>query len=328
MHILSLRLLIACLAVATGLAVAAPLSAASGAGKTYLLAVGICPPYRHDIPVDACKTAIDAIVDNLGDALDIAKANIVTLADDKATGPGFLAALADFGARLTSNDRLILYLIAHGDMFGQWANYYGAGGAIGEVGDRFYRPDDYVLVFWTKDEPRVPALALAEKDWLTVDEVIDAVDALPAKVALILESCSSGRAFTGFHIGSRQSERIDFVLASTGAGQISNLNPGRSMPLFTEEFANALDLPTVDTLGEAVAHAQVTTVLRATALCSTITVPTAIFAQIFPGVPVPAEVTHDGLVSPPLWLCSQVPSVADFSGEMSAMPLYRGVATD
>jgi hypothetical protein len=29
------------------------------------------------------------------------------------------------------------------------------------------------------------------------------------------------------------------------------------------------------------------------------------------------------MVSPPLWLCVQVPSVADFTGEMSETPLYR-----
>jgi hypothetical protein len=41
-------------------------------------------------------------------------------------------------------------------------------------------------------------------------------------------------------------------------------------------------------------------------------------------MPAPNEVTHDGLVSPPLWMCSQVPSVADFSGEMSGQRLYQG----
>ena len=47
---------------------------------------------------------------------------------------------------------------------------------------------------------------------------------------------------------------------------------------------------------------------------------------MFPGVPVPAEATHDKIVSPPMWLCVQVPSVADFSGKMSAVPLYRKTA--
>ena len=52
----------------------------------------------------------------------------------------------------------------------------------------------------------------------------------------------------------------------------------------------------------------------------------AIFAQMFPGVPVPAEATHDKLVSPPMWLCVQVPSVADLSGKMSALPLFGKTA--
>ena len=55
-------------------------------------------------------------------------------------------------------------------------------------------------------------------------------------------------------------------------------------------------------------------------------IPVATFTQMFPGVPVPAEATHDKMVSPPMWLCVQVPSVADFSGKMSALPLYRKAA--
>jgi hypothetical protein len=327
MRILCLRLTIACLAAAACLAATAPLSAATGAGKTYLLAVGICPPYRSDIPTEACDAGVDQIAQNLGDAFDIAPENIVRLTGAKATGTSFLSTLSTLGERLKEDDRLILYLIAHGDTFGQWAGYYGGGTAVAEISQSFFRPDDYVLVFWTQDEPTVPALALAQKDWLTVDEIVEAVEALPARVALILDSCSSGRTFTGFHLGTREFEQIDFVLASAGSEQISNLSPAKTMPLFTEELVNAIDLPSVDTFGEAVAHAQMTTVLRATALCSALTLTPATFAQVFPGVRVPVEATHDGLVSPPLWLCSQVPSVADFSGEMSDMPLYRRSAT-
>jgi hypothetical protein len=318
------------LPVIAGLALAAVLVAVapalsgskSGQGKTYLFAVAVCPPYREEFPPSVCKAAVKAVVDNFSDALAIAEEDIVTLTDEKSTGTGFLAALADLGKRLTSADRLILYLNAHGDTFGLWSGHYGVSGPIGAINARI-DPDDYVLVFWTKDEPRVPALALAQKDWLTVDEVADALDALPAKAAVILDSCSSGRAFSGFHLNSKDSKRIDFVLASAGFEQISNLNLARTMPLFTEQLVNALNLPMVRELGQAVAHARMTTVLQATALCSTMIIPVATFAEMFPGVPVPAEATHDQMVSPPLWLCVQVPSVADFTGEMSGTPLYR-----
>ena len=131
-----------------------------------------------------------------------------------------------------------------------------------------------------------------------VDEVVDAIDALPAKVALILESCSSGRILAGFHLNARNSERIDYVLVSAGAEQISNINDGKTMPLFTESLTNALDLPMVDTFGEAVSHARVVTTLQATALCATMIMPQKVFPLVFPGMTVPNEVTHDGMVSP------------------------------
>jgi hypothetical protein len=292
-------------------------------GKTHLLAVGICPPYRHDIPVEVCRNAVKAVVKEVGEALTIPKDNVVALVDEQATGPGFLAALADLGKRLTADDRLVLYLNAHGDSFGLWADYYGAPGPIAAVNAQYDR-EDYVLVFWTKEDPAVPALSLMQKEWLTVEEVVDAIEALPAKVALILESCSSGKTFAGFHIAARDSERIDYMLLSAGPEQISNLNSGLTIPLFTEAFTQALDLPMVDTFGEAVGHARMTTVLHATALCATMTVPQKSFSLIFPGMKVPNVTTHGGDVSPPLWMCAQVPSVADFTGVMSGTKLYQG----
>ena len=117
-----------------------------GPGKTYLLAVGVSPPYRQDFPSAVCKTAVDAVVANFSDALGIGKTDIVALTDKDATGAGFLAALADLRTRLTAADRLIVYLNAHGDTFGLWSGYYGASGAIGEINARFYDPDEYVLV--------------------------------------------------------------------------------------------------------------------------------------------------------------------------------------
>jgi len=326
MRIPRLPPLLAGLAVLAVLVGATPISAASEpvAGKTYLLAVGICPPYRTDVPVVVCRNAVDAVVKEMGEAFAIAPDDIVALVDEKATGPAFLEALASLGARLTSADRLVLYLNAHGDRFGLWADYYGAPGAIGEINQRLYDRNDYVLVFWTREDPAVPALALAQKEWLTVEEVVEAIDALPAKVALILESCSSGRTFAGFHRNARDSERMDYILASAGAEQIANLDGARTIPLFTGVLTDALDLPMVDTFGEAVSHARMSTVLQATALCATMTIPQGVFSLVFPGMPVPSEVTHDGLVSPPLWMCSQVPSVADFSGEMSGRRLYQG----
>jgi hypothetical protein len=325
MRLSSLRKLVAILVMAAGIVTLAhdAFAAPAKGGKTYLLAIGICPPYRHGIPVVVCKNAVDAVVKEFGEALEIDKSDIVALVDEKATGPGFLAAIADFKARLTPDDRLVFYLLAHGDTFGVWADYYGAPGPIAQINQDFHDPDDYLLVFWTRDEPTVPALSLAQKEWLEVDEVVDAIETLPAKVAVILESCSSGKIFGGFHRSARSSERIDYLLVSAGAEQIANINDGKTMPLFTQSLTNALDLPLVDTLGEAVSHARAVTTLQATAQCATMTMPQRIFPLVFPGLTVPNEATHDGMVSPPLWMCAQVPSVADFTGEMSATVLYQ-----
>ena len=292
--------------------------------EEHLLAVGVVR-LRQDFPSAVCKTAVDAVVANFSDALGIGKTDIVALTDKDATGAGFLAALADLRTRLTAADRLIVYN-AHGDTFGLWSGYYGASGAIGEINARFYDPDEYILVFWTKDEPTVPALALAQKDWLTVEEVVDAIDALPAKVALILNSWFE-RPRLQQHASRCEGVPVDRLRACLGGLRADLQHQPRAHHAALHRAAGqrsqSADGQRVRPGGRACAQ---TTVLQAAALCSTMIIPVATFAQMFPGVPVPAEATHDKMVSPPMWLCVQVPSVADFSGKMSAVPLYRKTA--
>ncbi len=324
-HAAATVLLLACgLSIGLGAAAASSPARQSDWGQVYLLAVGICPPYRTDIPVSVCSNGVKAVADSFGEALDIDTANIVTLHDEQATARNFLRVLADLGERLTSRDRLILYLNGHGDSFSQWARYYGQGGVIAEINDRYTDPNADLVVFWTKEQPTVPALALANEDWLTVADIVDAIVELPGRVALILESCSSGRVFDSFHRHARQAERIDYIVASSGSEQLSNINSGQTMPLFTEQLTGALDMPMVRDFGAAVELARIMTVQMAVAICATQTVPKDMFTGMYPGLTVPSAVDQEGSVLMPLWACGQVPSVADLTGNMTNWPLYAG----
>lgn len=294
-----------------------------GAGTTHLLAIGVCPPYRTDVPVELCRNAVKAVTENFPAALGIDKANVISMVDAETTGPKVLEQLANLAQTLKAEDRLIMYLVLHGDAFYQWANYYQSNPAIADVNKDYFSQSEDVLVFWTESEPTVPALALAQKDWLTVAELVSALHRIPAQVALILDSCSSNRYFSSFHKEVRNRPKIDFVVTSSGRDQSSNFDEARTMPLFLAQLRDALNLPTVKTFGEAVAYARATTVLHAVAQCAMVTVPTNAYSTAFPSLPVPNERTHDGEVSIPLWFCAQVPNVVDYTGEMSSRALYR-----
>lgn len=293
-------------------------------GTTHLIAIGVCPRYRKHIPVEICRTAVNRVTSKLPPALGIAKGNVTSLVDEATSASNVLATRESIGAKLGASDRLVVYLVLHGDAFHLWADFSPSARApeIAAVNRSYFAGNEDLMVFWTKEEPTVPALALAEGDWMTVNDFAAALRKLPGHVALILDSCSSNLFFSSVHGALGEGSNIDFVLTSAGASQVSNFDSARTIPLLTGELLDALDLPSVRRFGEAVATAQRTTMLHATATCSLETLKASEFGALFAPLPVPAERTHDDMVSPPLWYCAQVPGVVDISGAMSARLLY------
>lgn len=318
------RAVIAAAMTAAFAALCPPMAAAQNrdTGETYLLAVSICPPYRKAIPPAVCRNAAKAIVDNFEKALGIEKANIISLTDEQTTARNFLKTLAELRDKLTPADRLIVYWNGHADPFSGWADAYEQDGPIAAINRNISVRNDYIMVFWTKTEPSVPALSIAQKDWLTIEEVVKAFDALPAKVALIVDSCSSARAATGFHRHAKGVDNIDYIATAAGPEQVAQFNSKHTMALFTEQLTEALDLPMVRTFGEAMSHARVATVQTALSNCMTSLIDRNDFAALFPDLPVPTAAAQKGKVALPLWFCSQAPTVVDFSGEMTRMPVY------
>lgn len=286
-------------------------------GETYLLAIGVCPPYRKFIPVKACSNGVEAIVSNFKTGLNIKEANVISLVDEKSSGANVLKAINDLSNKLKPEDRLMVYLLMHGDAFYQWAGYYQPDQTQRTINSEVTNPNEDLLVFWTKEEPTVPALAIAQKDWWPASELVAALETIPARIGLILDSCSSNLVFQAFHGLAAKSDRIDYILTSSGSEQASNFNASLEAPLFGQELANAMSLPNARTFGQVVEHARMTTVLHAVALCSTVTFEASNFSEAFPSLPVPQAQTVDGQVSPPLWFCAQVPTVADYSGELT-----------
>lgn len=290
-------------------------------GDIHLLAIGVCPPYRKHIPVDVCRRSIRHITKNVMGNLEIRQENIKVLLDEESTGRNFLQTLAAYKENLSGNDRLIVYMLLHGDAFHLWADHYRSNAVVSEVNQTFVQPDEDILVFWTRNEPTVPALALAQKDWLTATEVADALDAVDAEVALLLDSCSSGLFFRKMADRALKVDNLDFIMTSAGPQQGANFDAGFQMSLFARELGDAISLPDVRNFGQAVEHARMTTVLHATAQCTDLLMTPEEFKVTYPALPVPAERTSDGQVSPALWSCVQVPTFVDLSGKVSDLTI-------
>jgi len=298
------------------------ISGREAAGDVHLLAVAVCPPYRSSIPVEVCRNSARAITENLDGRMGIESQNIETLVDEDSTAGNFLATLEHYAERLQPNDRLIVYLLLHGDPFHLWANYYQPQGIVAELNKSFLDPQEDILVFWTEREPTVPALAIAQQQWLTASKVSAALGAIDADVALMLDSCSSSLFFQTLTRAIMAGGHIDYILTTAGSQQTAGMDQANTITLFAREFGNSIDLPYVTNFGQAVDRARMTTAMHAMAGCADAVLDADSFRQLYPQIPVPSVRTHKGEVAVPLWSCAQVPSVVDLSGKLSLMELY------
>jgi hypothetical protein len=87
-------------------------AAMAAEGKTVLLAVGVCPPYRKNIPVKVCRNWVKSIVKEFSHAFGIDKADIIALTDEESSGQNVLKVLDELSKTLTADDRLVFYLRA------------------------------------------------------------------------------------------------------------------------------------------------------------------------------------------------------------------------
>ena len=320
-----LRLSMAAVLVLFGFAMLNAQSASArgdGVEVLHLVAVGVCPPYRKKIPVAVCRESAKLVSDGLSKRLNIAKENVFTLFDEASTAQNVLKTLAEVNAKADADDRVIVYLQLHGDAFHLWSDYYRPSAAIVSASRTIVSPSEDILVFWTREEPTIPAIALAQSDWMTAQAMADALDGFDAKVSLLLDSCSSGLFFRSLANASFQSDNIDFVATSSGADQSSLFDEALTVTLFAREISDSIDLPTIRTFGEALDQARITTALAATAQCMKMDIHPQDYHYLYPNLPVPSEIGADGKVNLPMWSCAQVPNVVDLTGETSALPIH------
>ncbi len=300
-----------------------PSQAQDPAMDMFLLAVSACPPYRHDVAPEVCTNAVNSVTDELAKALDIPDQNIIGLTEEKASGPKVLDAIRRLAEKSGPEDYLIFFLSGHGGTYSEWGRFSAVPERIGRITENADSPDDYVLVFWSEEEPSIPALSLKEQIYIPVSLLLDTLDEFPGKYAVILDSCSSNLAFEQFVGAHKKRDKLDFLLTAAGPNQISSINFAGTAPLMTENLIKALSAPSVVFFGEAVDQARAMTTLAASGICSSLTVPVDEYHLVFPGHPDIRPMYDRQEVGLPFWFCTQVPSVADSSGFLSGIRLKQ-----
>lgn len=146
-------------------AVAPPLRGA--AGRTLALSVGISDYGGRASDLDNTAEDARALERVLLRRVGVAPADSVLLVDDEATVGRFRASLAALAGRMTAADQLVLFFSGH-------------GGRVRRSSYQAADPDgvDETLSFYDAD--------------LTDDELAAALDSVPGRILVILDSCFSG----------------------------------------------------------------------------------------------------------------------------------------
>lgn len=244
------------IAAAFTLIVLLPLAAprAEAADKrTHLLAIAACPPRPPLIgtrSTKACERLLPKVSATLAKRLGAAPGNVHQLLNADATAPAVLARLREIGSRLGANDRLVIYMVAH-------------GGAITSGA----RPED-IFMLWTTTKPAFLQLGIASGVYLPARDLAAAIHATSAgEIVLLLDSCESGLAdpdFIARHPDNKL-ERPEAVITSTHGAQFAMMDVDFT-PLFSSRLLQALERAH-PTLADVVADAAAATGRDAPAVC-------------------------------------------------------------
>ncbi|MEQ8347997.1 MAG: hypothetical protein RIB84_12295 [Sneathiellaceae bacterium] len=247
------------LALAACLGHVAPARAAN-----HLLAIAACPPWivfagepaATRLARRSCAATLDTIVGAVTARLDVEPAHATRLLDAAATSRGVTAALADLAGRLGPDDRLYVYVNAHG---GRFAGRY-----------KGYPVEDEALAFWTPVRP--DSDPVGPDGFMFVKTLRDLILAVPAgQTVIVLDSCESGLGFADFRFEPDDlvaEGRRAAVVFSSRPDQIAHFTADGRQALFTRKLALALELFPGQRLVAAVRAAAVATHDEARAVCA------------------------------------------------------------
>lgn len=215
-------------------------AAAAGPKKTHILAIGACPDWKviEGEPEmtrkmkESCQKDVDAMVSGIKKALAVEDGNVMTLVDEQATSKGVREAFIELDKHEKKNDRVVIYVNAH-------------GGNV-DVDYNGYDIKDEVLAFYTKEEPEDFFDATRRGDWMPMKTMRDLLNEMEAEeIIVIFEVCEVGGGLKNFRYNfARRQEREwrgrEAIIFTSRGDQSATFNEDGTLALFTETFSNML----------------------------------------------------------------------------------------
>lgn len=293
-----------------------PTHAKAPSGETHLLTISICPPDNLHISIEVCENTAEIVAESFTQALSIPSQNVTSLVNENAQGDMVLIHLAAYGKVLNENDTLIVYLNAHGSRYSDWLMANVPNPEIRNTVSGTLPMETYALQFWSEESVGLPPVALSNHILVPLDDIMAVLGAIPARVALIIDSCYAELA-----VVADRPKNLELLVVASGSEQVANVTENHNSSLFGFALAGMLSHGDFTTLGDALSAAGTLTTELARDICGRMTVSQDVFDMILPAEPLPSEVGEDGKVALPDWYCVQVPATHAYGNAIMDMPV-------
>ena len=191
--------------------------------STHLIAIAICPPDHALISPEACHNTTDRLASSMSAAMNIPTQNIRVFVDEDAAGPNVLQAISDYSATVGPQDEILMYVTGHGAPYADWVNAWVQDAGMREMMAELRPRGEYLLQFWTETPDTVPGLAVVNESLMPVTRLLDAFGDFEGRLALIVESCSSGLLLENPDYLAQRYPFLDHLPVTSGPDQGSNL---------------------------------------------------------------------------------------------------------
>ncbi len=204
--------------------------------KSHALIIAVCPPWKDggdkettSLMAESCAKTTKLVQDSLKESLMIPLEQQHVFLNEDATYQKVVDGINNVKTQLTPNDRLLVYVNAHG---GHLQGKYNG-----------YDIADEGIAFWTEKEPDLKT-AVDNKQYMLVKAFRDLIlENMPAnEIAVFFDSCETGASYDDFRYNPYANDKRIAVVFSAQKDQFANFNHSFDYPLFTEMLTKSLAL--------------------------------------------------------------------------------------
>ncbi|MEM8701745.1 MAG: hypothetical protein AAGF82_07965 [Pseudomonadota bacterium] len=264
------------------------------------------------ISPEACHNTTDRLASSMSAAMNIPTQNIRVFVDEDAAGPNVLQAISDYSATVGPQDEILMYVTGHGAPYADWVNAWVQDAGMREMMAELRPRGEYLLQFWTETPDTVPGLAVVNESLMPVTRLLDAFGDFEGRLALIVESCSSGLLLENPDYLAQRYPFLDHLTVTSGPDQGSNLTEDESASLFADSLSDTLASARNMTFVEVIDAAAEMTLERVVGICENLTISREQFSDVFPQEALPSSELLQEEVRLPTWYCHQTPASHSF----------------